>query len=205
MNSVKLNCYKEYLMLIKLFKKYIYIILLFYFVSSVFITTCKDKDTDKNPDSEVDINMGDRREKQIPVESTIGELIPVNFKSLSGNWNLLYGNDYGYNFKFYKNYRAIVILYLNTNSIVFKGVYNVESNDSIRINISEMKREENVKNIDLKKGFVKAKSSHFVFNTRITKNGEKKYLELKAQEIFIDGSNSDGYFEPYIKLDYLGK
>ena len=131
--------------------------------------------------------------------------LPVNFKNLSGNWNLLYGNNYGYNFKFYKNYRAVVILYLNSNSIIFKGVYNIESSDSIRINISEMKREESVKNIDLKGGFVKAKSSHFIFNMRITSNGGKKNLELSPQKIFIDGSDSEGYFEPYIKLDYSGK
>ncbi len=139
------------------------------------------------------------------VKGAAEDSLPVNFKSLSGNWDLLYGNDYGYSFKFYKNYKAIVILYLNSSSIVFKGVYNIESSDSIRINISEMKREERVKNIDLKGGFVKAKSSHFIFNTRITGSSGKKNLELKPVTIFIDGSDSDGYFEPFIKLDFTGK
>ena len=133
------------------------------------------------------------------------EQIPVNFKTLRGNWNLLYGNDYGYNFRFYSNYRAVVILYLNNSSIIFKGVYNIESNDSIRINISEMKRVESVKNLDIKEGFVKAKSSHFIFNARITSSSGKRNLELKRQTISIDGSDSDGFFEPYIKLDYSGK
>ena len=141
----------------------------------------------------------------IPVESAAEEVLPVNFKSLSGSWDLLYGNDYGYSFKFYKNYKAVVILYLNSSSIIFKGVYNIEGSDSIRINISEMKREESVKNIDLKGGFSKAKSSHFIFNTRITKSSGKKNLELRPLTIFIDGSDSDGYFEPFIKLDYSGK
>ncbi len=140
-----------------------------------------------------------------PVKSAAENVLPVNFKSLSGNWDLLYGNDYGYSFKFYKNYKAVVILYLNSSSIIFKGVYNIESGDSIRINISEMKREESVKNIDLKSGFSKAKSSHFIFNTRITNSNGKKNLELRPLTIFIDGSDSDGYFEPFIKLDYSGK
>lgn len=139
------------------------------------------------------------------IKADAEDQIPVNFKTLNGSWTLLYGDDYGYNFKFYKNYRAVVILYLKTDSIIFKGVYNIESSDSIRINVSEMKREESVKNIDLKGGFVKAKSSHFIFNTRIISSGGKKNLELRPQTIFIDGSDSEGYFEPYIKLDYSGK
>ena len=141
----------------------------------------------------------------LPLKITAEDQLPANFKNLSGTWDLMYGNDYGYTFKFYKNYRAVVILYLNSAAIIFKGVYNIESSDSIRINISEMKREESVKNIDIKGGFVKAKSSHFIFNTRITSTSGKKNLELRPQTIFIDGSDSDGYFEPYIKLDYSGK
>jgi len=163
-------------MFIKDFKKYICCLLLVFFISTVFL-----------------------------MKASAEDVLPVNFKSLSGNWNLLYGNDYGYSFYFYKNYRAVVVLYLNSSSIVFKGVYNIETSDSIRINISEMKRVESVKNIDLKSGFVKAKSSHFIFNTRIINSNGKKNLELKPLTIFIDGSDSEGYFEPYIKLDYSGK
>lgn len=159
-----------------LYRKKIYVLLLIFFIGSVF-----------------------------SIKADAEETIPVNFKSLSGNWNLIYENDYGYNFKFYKNYRAVVILYLNTTSIIFRGVYNIETSDTIRINISEMKRVESVKNINLKGGFVKAKSSHFIFNTRITSSGGKKSLELKPDKIFIDGSDSEGYFEPYIKLEYSGK
>ncbi len=139
------------------------------------------------------------------VKSAAEDTIPVNFKNISGNWSLQYGNNYGYNFRLYKNYKAVVILYLSTDAIIFKGVYNIESSDSLRINISEMKREERVKNIDLKGGFVKAKTSYFIFNAKILSSGGKKNLELRPQKIFIDGSDSDGYFEPYIKLDYSGK
>jgi hypothetical protein len=129
----------------------------------------------------------------------------VNFQNLSGNWTLLYGNDYGYNFSFYKNYRAIVILYLSSSSIVFKGVYNIESSDTVRINISEMKRVESVKNIDLKRGFQKAKSSYFIFSTKVLSGGGKRNLELRPEKISIDGNDSEGYFEPYIKLNYSGR
>lgn len=134
------------------------------------------------------------------------ETLPVNFKNLNGTWTLFYGNNYGYTFKFYKNYRAIVILYLNNASIVFKGIYNVENTDSMTINVSEMKRENNIKDVNLKTGFNKAKSSQFIFNTHIIQGSDrKKYLELRPQKINIDGTESEGFFEPYIKLDYSGK
>ena len=134
------------------------------------------------------------------------DTLPVNFKNLNGTWSLFYGNNYGYTFKFFKNYRAIVILYLNSASIVFKGIYNVEHADSMTINVSEMKRENNIKDINLKTGFNKAKSSQFIFNTRILQGSDrKKYLELRPQKIHIDGTESEGFFEPYIKLDYMGK
>ena len=133
------------------------------------------------------------------------ETLPVNFKNLNGTWTLFYGNNYGYTFKFFKNYRAVVILYLNSASIVFKGIYNIENADSMTINISEMKRENNTKDINLKTGFNKAKSSQFIFNTRILQGqAKKKFLELRPQKIQIDGADSEGFFEPYIKLDYSG-
>lgn len=169
-------CYKEYLMIIRELRKKTGIFLLIILLGSLFQT-------------------GGVAEDQIP----------VNFKTLRGSWNLLYGNNYGYSFRFYENYRAIVILYLNDNSIIFKGVYNIESSDSIRINISEMKRAQSVKNLDLKGGFGKPKESHFIFNTHITTSGGKRYLELKRQTILIEGNDSIGFFEPDIKLDYSGK
>jgi hypothetical protein len=160
-------------MLLRLFYKKIYIIMLIILFSSIF-----------------------------PAR---GGADDVNFQNLSGYWTLLYGNDYGYSFRFYKNYRAIVILYLSSSSIVFKGVYNIESSDSIRINISEMKRVESVKSIDLKGGFQKAKSSYFIFDTKVISSGGKRNLELRPQKISIDGNDSEGYFEPYIKLNYSGR
>lgn len=86
------------------------------------------------------------------IKDASADILPLNFKTLSGNWNLMYGNDYGYSFRFFKNYRAIVIVYLNTNSVIFKGVYNIENSNAIRINISEMKRVESVKELDRSNG-----------------------------------------------------
>lgn len=139
------------------------------------------------------------------IKDASADILPLNFKTLSGNWNLMYGNDYGYSFRFFKNYRAIVIVYLNTNSVIFKGVYNIENSNAIRINISEMKRVESVKELDLKGGFVKAKSSYFIFNARAISREREKNLELRPRESSIDGKDSEGYFEPYIKLEYSGK
>jgi len=125
----------------------------------------------------------------------------VNFKNVNGTWSLVYGNDYGYNFKFGKNYRAVVILYLNTSSIIFKGIYTIEDKGKLRINISEMKREEKIKNLNTRSGFNKAKSSYFIFHGKLIKEESGKFLELRPVKISIDGNDSEGFFEPLIKLE----
>ena len=128
----------------------------------------------------------------------------LNFNNLRGNWELVYGNSYGYSFRFSKNYRAVVILYLNNNSIIFRGIYTIEDAGTLRINVSEMKREEKVKDLNIKSGFLKVKSSYFIFKSRII-NAKTRKLELRPVEIYIDGSDSEGYFEPLIELDYTGR
>jgi hypothetical protein len=130
---------------------------------------------------------------------------PFKLSDLWGNWTLLYENDYGYNFKFYKDNKATVILYLNTNSIIFCGTYSIENDSTLKINLSEMKNEEKTKNLNLKKDFVKIESSYFVFKARITTESNKKIFELRPQKIFIDANDSKGYFEPFFKLKYTGQ
>ena len=126
------------------------------------------------------------------------EKIPLTFKSVIGNWTLKYSGNYGYNFSFYSNYRALVVLYLNMETLIFKGVYTIEDGNKLKINIYEMKEEHRAGCI--KKGFVKAKSSYFLFSGhKIRKNG-KETLNLRPLAIIIDGNNSEGYFEPLIKL-----
>jgi hypothetical protein len=126
------------------------------------------------------------------------EEIPLTFKSVIGNWSLKYSGNYGYNFSFYSNYRALVVLYLNMETLIFKGVYTIEDGNKLKINIYEMKEEHRAGGV--KKGFVKAKSSYFLFGgNKIRKNG-KETLNLRPLAIIIDGNNSEGYFEPLIKL-----
>ena len=125
----------------------------------------------------------------------------VNFKNVIGTWSLVYGNDYGYNFRFGKNYRAVIILYLNTSSIIFKGIYTIEEKGILRVNVSEMKREEKIKNLNTRSGFNKAKSSYFIFQGRHITEESGKFLELRTVKISIDGNDSEGFFEPLVKLE----
>ncbi len=121
--------------------------------------------------------------------------------NLVGGWSLIYRGNYGYKFRFYKNYRVLCILYLRLNALVFKGIYTVEDNNRIRINIYEMKNEENISRINLKRNFVKTSSSYFIFQGNIDKSSKKKKLLLKPIEVVIDGRRSDGYFEPAFTLN----
>lgn len=129
----------------------------------------------------------------------------LSFNSLRGTWELLYSDNYGYSFRFDRNYKAIVVIYMNDSSVIFKGVYTIEDANTLRINISAMKREERLKDLDYKDGFVNVKSSYFIFKGRITGALKSRKLELKSDTISIDGSDSEGYFEPLIELNYTGK
>ena len=126
-------------------------------------------------------------------------LKPLKFEELTGRWKLLYANNYGYDFRFYKNYRSLVILHLNNHALIFKGVYTIENENDIKINIYAMKRSPG-KRLKLYGGFVKTKSSHFLFQGQVQARGKKPQLVVNPKRIVIDGNNSDGYFEPVIKL-----
>lgn len=129
----------------------------------------------------------------------------IDFKNISGTWELMYDNNYGYSFKLGKSYKAVVVLYLSTASIMFKGVYTIEEKNVLRINISEMKREEKIKDLNTSGGFKKAKSSYFLFQSRIVNDNGKKFLEIRPATISIDGNDSGGYFEPLIRLGRGGR
>ena len=135
-----------------------------------------------------------------PEKVISSDIIPLNFNTIKGNWDLMYGNNYGYSFKMGNNYRAVVILYLSSSSIIFRGVYTIEKDDLIRINISEMKKEDRVKGINIRSGFTKVKSSYFIFHPRLFEKEGKTFMELRPVRIFIDDNSSDGYFEPLIRL-----
>ena len=125
----------------------------------------------------------------------------LKFRDVQGKWSLMFRGNYGYEFRFSKSYRAICILYLLSSSLIFKGVYTIEEGNKLRINISEMKNEESVNGLNLSKKFVKTTSSYFVFQAEVRKEKKGKMLVLRPQKIFIDGNNSEGYFEPEIKLE----
>ena len=131
-------------------------------------------------------------------ETQNDEELPLTFKNVVGNWTLKYSGNYGYNFSFYSNYRAMVVLHLNMETLIFKGVYTIEEGNKLRINIYEMKEEHRA--ADRKKGFVKAQSSYFLFGGHKIKKNRRETLYLRPLAIIIDGNNSEGYFEPLIKL-----
>jgi hypothetical protein len=123
---------------------------------------------------------------------------PLNFKNVVGTWALKYSGNYGYQFSFYANNRALVIIYLNNETLVFKGVYTIEEGNKLKINIYEMKDERRAGLPT--KGFVKAKSSYFLFSGYQTARQGKATMFLRPRAIIIDGNNSEGYFEPLLKL-----
>lgn len=124
--------------------------------------------------------------------------IPLTFKNIVGTWALKYSGNFGYQFSFYANYRAMVILYLNMETLVFKGVYTIEDDGRLKINIVEWKEERRAGSPG--RGFIKAKSSYFLFNGYETVKQGRTTLFLKPRAIIIDGNNSEGYFEPLLKL-----
>ena len=146
-------------------------------------------------------NQGTREQVREPVpEEPVEPQSPLNFKDLPGTWKLMYGSEFGYDFRLRSNYQAWVILYLQSHTLVFKGIYTIEEGSRLRINITEMKSVESITNVSLYGGFVKANSSYFQFKGTFSGKGKEKALRLVPERIIIDGNNSDGYFEPVIRL-----
>ena len=135
-----------------------------------------------------------------PVEAIPEQTSPLVFSDIVGQWSLMYPNDLGYEFQFYKNYRSLIVLYLGNHALVFKGVYNIEDTNKVRINIYEMKRSTSVKGINKTSGFVKAKSSYFLLQCYTAGQKKDTTLIVRPVSIMIDGNNSDGYLEPVLRL-----
>jgi hypothetical protein len=123
----------------------------------------------------------------------------ITFDDIQGKWRLMYKSNSGYEFRFYSNYRAFCILYYGSNALVFKGIYSIET-DQIRININAIKNSRNVRKIDMRNKFTKTSSSYFIFNAKLHESKKKSELILKPVKTIIDGNDSNGYFEPEIKL-----
>ena len=154
----------------------------------------------KSPDTAVPVV---EKEARVPEEGAAEIQVmtePLTFRDVAGKWTLLYPNDYGYEFQFFRNYSSLTILYLNNHALLFKGVYTIEEGNRLRLNIYEMKRSKNVKYVNKSSGFLKAKSSYFLFQCSTAGENSSKRLILRPIKIIIDGNSSDGYFEPIIKL-----
>jgi len=123
---------------------------------------------------------------------------PVTFETINGQWHLMYPESLGYEMQFYKNYRSLIILYLGNHTLLFRGIYTIEEDSKVRINIYEMKRSESVTNRE--SGFIKAKYSHFLFQCYTAGQKQNMRLILKPLKIVIDGNDSDGFFEPVLRL-----
>jgi hypothetical protein len=119
---------------------------------------------------------------------------PMTLQNLIGQWQ-----SPNYIFTMNGSYRATVVIMANNyESFVFNGVYTLENDSILRININEIKSCAPGE-IYSKRGFTKTASSRFVFSAEL-KTDKIKTLLLKPKEIIIDGNNSDGYFESLLTL-----
>jgi len=128
------------------------------------------------------------------------ENYPLNYHELAGKWILMYPQNYGYEFVFFDDYGAKITLYLNTAKIKFKGKFLLEDSRRIRIFISEMMQKDEITEHGEKHGFMSVKNSYFLFDGRIIKDSKPKILVLNPITIIAEGRNSEGFFEPQIKL-----
>ena len=113
---------------------------------------------------------------------------PLSLSDCFGRWK----NDI-YTFSFSKNYTASIIIAINPQQcFVFNGVFNIEKDNLVRININEMKSCPRVSACS-RSGFSKAASSHFIFALDL--KTDRKTLVVRPKEIVIDGNNSEGYFD----------
>jgi len=120
----------------------------------------------------------------------------IDFGDLHGTWRLFYRGNYGYEFSFNRSYRANCVIYLQGSTLHFRGVYTIDEKRNLRINVSEMKHQE----AGQPGGFTPISTSYFIFGAQRLKQAGKDYLELRPLTIIINGNNSEGYFEPVIKL-----
>ncbi len=116
-------------------------------------------------------------------------------KNVVGTWS-----SANYQFILTNSYKATVIIFANKyQNFVFSGIYTVESDAKLRINISEIKTC-NPGEVYARKGFTKTASSRFVFAADLTSGSRGRLMNLKPKEIIIDGNSSEGYFDPAISL-----
>lgn len=169
------------------------------FYLTILVTLCFSACGNDNKDNTPPLKSEEKAVNETAKpETTIIDNTPISFKDIDGHWLLKYPNNYGYKFIFNNSYRTYIIIYLNEDSLVFKGIHNIEGKNLIKIRISGMKRIKGSRRINLSSGFVKTSSSYFHFLAEVNK--KKKNMLIRPIKIYIDGNNSEGYFEPLITL-----
>ncbi|TAL32463.1 MAG: hypothetical protein EPN93_16030 [Spirochaetes bacterium] len=124
----------------------------------------------------------------------------LKLDSVFGSWQLMYRGNYGYAFHFFPDYRTVIMVYLGNHAVVFKGVYTSEEDSRVRVNVYEMKDDMNPSSPDLAGGFQKVASTYFLFGASVNGSGRGAEMSLYPVRVIIDGNNSEGYFEPEIRL-----
>jgi len=116
---------------------------------------------------------------------------PLSLNDCYGRWH-----NPIYVFTFNRNYTASIIIFVNQNeSYVFNGVFNIDKDNLVRVNINEMKSCPPSSSFS-RSGYSKAASSHFTFLVE----SKGKTMTVRPKEIIIDGNNSEGYFDQEIVL-----
>lgn len=118
---------------------------------------------------------------------------PISLSDCYGCWR----NDI-YTFSFNRNYTATIVIGINQNEcIVFSGVFNVEKDNLVRVNISEFKQCPRGMAF-VKSGFSRTASSHFIL--ALDPRADKRTLVIRPKEIIIDANSSEGYFDQEMAL-----
>ena len=116
---------------------------------------------------------------------------PLSLSDCYGRWQ-----NSTYVFTFNKNYTSSIIIFVSpTESYVFNGVFNIDHDNLVRINISEMKSCP-PSCAFTRSGFSKTASSHFTFIVE----PKRRSMTVRPKEIVIDGNSSEGYFDQEISL-----
>ena len=124
----------------------------------------------------------------------------LDYSELSGKWMLKYPQNYGYEFIFSDDYSAEITLYLNTTIIRFRGRFLLEDGSRIRITVLEMMQRDEIAVHEKNYNFMPVNNSYFLFRGQILKDSKHRTLVLNPMRIITEGKDSEGFFEPQIRL-----
>lgn len=119
---------------------------------------------------------------------------------INGKWIFKYNASYGYEFSFTNSKFADIIIFMKSNFLLFKGIYQIKDTNTINIEVLEMKYSPSLSDIRSGKELTKTSSSRIIFKGQKSISGGKSYLILTTESVKIDGNSSEGFFDPEIKL-----